>query len=280
MKVRFPACLTDRFDLDAYLARLGISTALTATVDDLARLQWAHRLAIPFESLDIHLGHGISLAPDAIFAKLVTARRGGYCFEQNSLFARALGAIGFAVRPLLARVWLGDPVAIPPRTHTLLLVTIGGREWIADAGFGASYYDPMPLAADGASPGPDGSQAILTRHPEHGWWLSRRQDGTDSPMYSFTTDPVYDADLALSNHWTATSPESRFVRNVIVSRVVPTGQIALTNQQLSRVTSDGTTRCDITDRATLHACLADDFGIFLSAGAIAKLPLFAEDRPA
>lgn len=280
MKVRFPACLTDRFDLDAYLARLGMSNAPAPTPDGLARLQWAHRLTIPFESLDIHLGLGISLAPDTIFAKLVTARRGGYCFEQNLLFARALGAIGFAVRPLLARVWLGDPVAIPPRTHTLLLVTIGGREWIADAGFGASYYDPMPLAADSARPSPDGSQVILTRHLEHGWWLSRRQDGIDSPMYSFTTDQVCDADLALSNHWTATSPDSRFVRNVIVSRVVPTGQIALTNQQLSRVTADGTTRRDITEAADLRACLAEDFGIFLPPEAIARLPLFADDRPA
>ena len=42
-----------------------------------------------------------------MFQKLVHNRRGGYCFEQNQLFLRALTALGFDTRPLLARVVLG-----------------------------------------------------------------------------------------------------------------------------------------------------------------------------
>ena len=41
--------------------------------------------------------------------KLVTARRGGYCFEQNGVFERALREIGFTVRSLLGRVVLANP---------------------------------------------------------------------------------------------------------------------------------------------------------------------------
>jgi N-hydroxyarylamine O-acetyltransferase len=128
--------MSDGFDLSAYLERITLKTAPTADIDGLAQIQRAHRLTIPFENLDVKLGRGISLDPVHVFDKLVTRRRGGYCFEQNSLFLRALHAIGFEARPLLARVWMMAPDGVPPRTHTLNLVRIDGKDWIADAGFG------------------------------------------------------------------------------------------------------------------------------------------------
>lgn len=66
----------------------------------------AHRLAVPFENLDIPLRRGIAIDSASVFGKLVMRRRGGYRFEQNSLFLRALHSLGFTARPLLARVWL------------------------------------------------------------------------------------------------------------------------------------------------------------------------------
>jgi N-hydroxyarylamine O-acetyltransferase len=49
------------------------------------------------------LGRPIRLDLGSLQAKLVFGRRGGYCFEQNRLFAAALEALGFAVTPLAAR---------------------------------------------------------------------------------------------------------------------------------------------------------------------------------
>jgi len=124
------------------------------------------------------LGRGIRLAPDAICAKLVGLRRGGYCFEQNSLFLQMLRAMGFAARPLLARVWLGLAGEVPPRTHMLLLVTIDGEQWIADVGFGGSYIPPMPLADGARAETPDGARhrlrrATLPGDPDGVWLLGR-----------------------------------------------------------------------------------------------------------
>jgi len=96
--------MTDSFDLSAYLDRIGLKQPPPATAEGLAQVQRAHRLAIPFENLDVILGRGIRIDSASVFAKLVTARRGGYCFEQNRLFEDALIALGFTVRPLLARV--------------------------------------------------------------------------------------------------------------------------------------------------------------------------------
>ena len=112
-------------DLSAYLRRIGLDAAPPATVAGLATLHRAHAGAIPFENLDILLGREIRLDLPSLEAKLVAARRGGYCFEQNTLFSAALADLGFRVTPLAARVRLGGRTD-GPRTHMLLSVRADG----------------------------------------------------------------------------------------------------------------------------------------------------------
>jgi N-hydroxyarylamine O-acetyltransferase len=238
-------------DLDAYLSRIGLAERPAPDLAGLAAVQRAHRRAIPFENLDIPLGRGISLDSDAIVAKLVTARRGGYCFEQNGLFLAALKALGFDVRPLLARVWL-FATDVPPKTHTLVLATINGVEWIADAGFGGSDVPPMRLR-DGESREAGGALHALARDPEHGWMLLRNGER----QYSFTEEPVYPADLAVANHWVSTHPDSRFVHGRIVSIV---GE-----DRLDTLPVEGA------EPAAYRAALAERFGIVLSDEEVALL---------
>jgi N-hydroxyarylamine O-acetyltransferase len=248
-------------DLAAYLARIGLSHPPEPDAAGLAMLQRAHRRSIPFENLDIPLGRGISLDPDAVAAKLVDARRGGYCFEQNALFLAALHALGFTARPLLARVWL-EATDVPPRTHTLSLVTIDGAEWTADAGFGGSDVPPMRLE-DGAEAIVDGVRHRIGRDPDHGWMLTRN----GQPQYSFTEEEVHPADLAMANHWVSTAPGSRFVVNRIASIVVDGGLVSLTGTRLSH----GVSASDLADAAAYRAALADRFGIILPQGDAARL---------
>jgi N-hydroxyarylamine O-acetyltransferase len=238
-------------DLDAYLARIGLSERPAANVAGLATVQRAQRRAVPFENLDIPLGRGISLDPEALAAKLVTARRGGYCFEQNGLFLAALRALGFDARPLLARVWL-FATDVPPKTHTLVLATIDGIDWIADAGFGGSDVPPMRLR-DGESSESAGAFHALVRDVEFGWMLLRN----GARQYSFTEEPVYAADLALANHWVSTHPGSRFVGGRIVSIVREDG--------LDTLSTEGA------EPAAYRAALADRFGIALTDEEVATL---------
>src|SRR5581483_3831067 len=90
------------FDLDAYLERIGLDG-----IPSLAAVHRAHVTSIPFENLDPHGGRPVSLAVDDLERKLVGARRGGYCFEQNLLLKAALEALGHEVEPVLARVRVG-----------------------------------------------------------------------------------------------------------------------------------------------------------------------------
>ena len=78
------------FDLDAYLRRIDYRGAREPTLPALQALHLAHATHIPFENLDILLGRSIRLDLASLQAKLVAGGRGGYCFEQNTLFTAAL----------------------------------------------------------------------------------------------------------------------------------------------------------------------------------------------
>ena len=107
-------------DVDALLTRIGYNGSREPTLESLEGLHRAFLLAVPFENLDIHIGRTISLDPDAIFEKIVTRRRGGFCYECNGLFAELLSALGYSVERLSARMALSGNIG-PEFDHMVLL---------------------------------------------------------------------------------------------------------------------------------------------------------------
>ena len=143
------------FALDTYLERLNYSGVVQPTEDRLEALHRAQVYRIPFENFDILLGRGISLEPAALCDKLVHRARGGYCFELNGLFLMALQTFGFDAHALLARVHLtGTPTG---RGHQLALVTLHGREWIAETHPSAFFT----FARVAALPTPNGRVSLF-----------------------------------------------------------------------------------------------------------------------
>lgn len=276
--------------LAAYCARIGLAEAPPADAEGLAQVQRAHRLAVPFENLDIPLGRGISLAPEAVAAKLVEARRGGYCFEQNGLFLRALHAMGFTARPLLARVWLGPPGEVPPRTHMLVLVSLDGGDWVADVGFGGSMVPPLPLIDGAEAITPDGARHRLRRaampgDPDGVWLLERdgAAEATDGRVvgtgwqaqYGFSLAEVTAGDIEQGNHWTATRPGTRFTTLCVASRVLPDGFAALTDRRLTLYRTGMPTQSGAIENAEAYrGALAEVFGIALTKDEVADLWAF------
>jgi len=271
------------FDLSAYLERIRLPALPSTDEAGLQALQRAHRLAIPFENLDVRLGRPIRIDSGSVFAKLVTARRGGYCFEHDRLFGDALQALGFDARPILARTWLGRE-DVPPLTHTLSLVRFGDTRWIADCGFGGSYAPPMPLLDGAEADAPDGARFRLVGDEVGGWLLERQgpsatTDGR-SPgpgwqrQYGFTTAPVFPSDLELGNHWASTAPDTRFTTHAIVSLVLPNGFASLTDRHYRRRNGEAESAGEITDPRQYRMRLSLLFGIDLTADDVAGLGLF------
>lgn len=277
--------------LAGYLARIGLAETPRADAAGLLEVQAAQRQHIPFESLSIHLGEGVACDSASVFAKLVERRRGGFCFEHNQLLADMLAAAGFDVRLLLARVLLGSPPDITPRTHCLVLVTIEGEDWIADAGFGGSYAPPMRLADGELAQSGDGARHRLRKIGEDGqlpgaWVLERigpvdstdgraRDDSNWEAQFAFDMAQVAPADMALGCHWAATHPSSRFCCFTVVSRCLPDGFVSLVDRQFSQWRKGATPeRREIASPAEYRALLSAEFGLDFSESEVARLPIW------
>lgn len=257
----------ERLDVDAYLARVGHDGGLSPTVETLFALHRAHAATIPFENLDVLLGRGVSLAMDDVQDKLVGRRRGGYCFEHNLLFAALLERLGYRVGRLAARV-RADGSGL--RTHMLLAVGAGGREWLADVGFGATLLEPVPLE-EGTVSRQGGWAYGLARGGDGSWWLRSLDAENWADLYSFTEEPQLPADYAVYNHYTATHPDSPFVEEPWVVRVEPGVRHTLGGRALISRPADGPSeKRGLSEGEALEA-LRSTFGIVLGRGDEARL---------
>ncbi|MCD8110391.1 MAG: arylamine N-acetyltransferase [Clostridiales bacterium] len=123
-----------------YLNRINYMGDMTVSKDTLDALVYAHQCGVPFENLDVYDFHReIPLDEDSLFEKIVTRRRGGYCFETNGLFCRVLQSVGFDARPCLCRVMFG--LRYPRENlidHRATIVFLDGQRYFCEAGIGGA----------------------------------------------------------------------------------------------------------------------------------------------
>ncbi|HVS52027.1 MAG TPA: arylamine N-acetyltransferase [Opitutaceae bacterium] len=254
-------------DLESYFARLGYTGPRTPTLATLRALQFAHVCAVPFENLDVLLGRGIRIDLPSIEEKIVRQKRGGYCFEQNTLFAAVLRALGFAVTPLSARVRWQVPADVgTPLTHMLLLVEAEGRRFIADVGFGSmSLTGPLLLDTEDEQPTPHEARRLVRRGPLVVHQARLGEEWSD--VYQFTLEPQSPIDYELANWFTSTHPQSRFVQNLTAARVEPGLRHTILNHEFTTRHVDGRiAKRTLADADELLAVLAEYFHLSFPAG--------------
>ena len=248
--------------LTAYFARIGWSDSASVDIETVKALHLLHNGAIPFENLDVLLPREMQLDDLSLEEKLVTARRGGYCFEQNGVFERALREIGFNVRSLLGRVVLANPSSLPPRTHRLLLVELQGEQWIADVGFGGQTLTALiRLQADIEQQTPHGEYRLVQEGDD--WILQFRHHAHWQSMYRFDLVVQHQSDYLMGNFWSAHWPQSHFRHHLLMCRHLPDGgKLTLTNFHFTRY-QDGRAveQINLPDVASLYALLQEQFGL-------------------
>jgi N-hydroxyarylamine O-acetyltransferase len=255
-------------DLDAYFARTGYSGPREPTLATLHAVTLHHATAIPFENLDVMLGRGISLAPGAIFQKLVHDRRGGYCFEQNNLLLLVLRALGYRVTPIGARVrWQIPRDVNPARTHLFLRVHLAEGDWLTDVGMGgASLTGAIPLEFDRESPTPHEPRRLVRDGERMFHQLWTGTEWTD--CCEFTLNEMFPIDCEVANWWTSASPASHFKTNVVVGRAGRDGtRKAIRGGEFThRRGAEILAKETITSAPQLLAILAPHFDLHFPAG--------------
>jgi N-hydroxyarylamine O-acetyltransferase len=267
--------MTPGVDLDGYLTRTGAPRPLAPSRDALVSLHRAHCAAIPFENLDILLGRPIELELRALEGKLVGARRGGYCFEHNTLFQGVLEALGFTVTPLAARVRAGA-TSTRARTHMLLKVDLPAGPFVADVGFGGDgLVHPIALAEGGETW--VGFMGHRLRREGAAWWVLEGNDGSAwVDLYAFTLEPHHPIDFVMANHFTSTWPRSSFVTNLTAQRSWPEKRVILRNRELVVREPRASETTTVRDPAHLLEVLETHFDLVFPAGTRFSQPGFGD----
>ena len=246
--------------LDTYLTRLGMQRPLPVTVETLRQIHVAHLAAFVFTNLEIQQHGNVRVDLDSIERKFLGGS-GGYCFEQNTLLAAALRELGFNVETILARVGSPERRAL---NHLLLRVTIEGKPWLADVGFGGEGpLEPLPLI-DGSRVDQNGITYALRRDQYH-WTLSIHYGDTSEDMYEFGDAPHTRGDIEIANHYTATHPDSVFRRTLTIQRVTPDERVILRPTMLTRYRS-GVREDTPVQPSQLRKLARDIFGIDVGDG--------------
>jgi len=229
-------------DIRAYLKRIDYDGVIYTDLPTLHSLQQHHVFGIPFETLDIHNHIPIILQLDSLYQKVVLDRRGGYCYELNTLFHRLLAISGFKVHMVAGRLLHGHGYG-REFEHMALIVELEGKKWLVDVGYGD--FSLRPLAVEPGAIQSDGRtfyqivDKIYVDGKEYlgvAKWNDSKQ--TFKIEYIFTLTPRNLHEFAEMNHFHQTSRESHFARSLICSLPTPEGRISIINNKLIR-TSNG-----------------------------------------
>jgi N-hydroxyarylamine O-acetyltransferase len=229
-----------KFDQSAWLRRIGYSGPTTPTLETLNRLILAHSHSICYETLDIMLGRPPKLDVASLQSKMITSKRGGYCFELNMLFRAGLRSLGYRITSLQGRVVRGIEIdAERPAIHMLLQVELPEGPYLADVGFGnLAPTSALLLAPQIEQDTPHelmrfidiGGELTLQARLNHGW----------QHIYRVIPYPRYDAEYEITNWYTGTHPETPYQNNIIVAKPGPNRtRITMYNARVTVRDTDG-----------------------------------------
>jgi N-hydroxyarylamine O-acetyltransferase len=194
----------------------------------------------------------------------VEDRRGGYCFEQNTLFAAVLETIGFQVTRLAARVRLGAP-GIGSRNHMLLAVEADGQKWLVDVGFGGeALLLPIPWRSGETAEQFDWRYRLIAEGASFGLQMLRPEGWLD--LYGFTPEEQYPVDYEVANYYTSTHPNSFFLKRLMVHLPGPSMRLTLVNRRVIERRPEGASESVLPDEDAILDVLAGHFGLHFPKG--------------
>ena len=254
-------------NLAAYLDRIGHGGPTRPDLATLKALHRAHLLAIPYENLDVQFGRPLTPEPAAAYDKLVTRRRGGWCYEMNGLLGWALGEVGFDVTRIAGGVMRGLRGDWAIGTHLVLKVMVEGRPWIADVGFGGmTPTAPLRLVADEVQATPHGPMRLILR--DAAYFLQAQVGGAAvdgaawRTLYRFDLQPQHPIDYVVGNHYVSTFAESIFRNSLKAARPLADGRLTLANNRFTEYRLDGgETVTLLEDAAAIRRVLQDRFNV-------------------
>lgn len=226
-------------DLNAYLQRINYTGSKDPSLNTLKSITLQHTQTIPFESLSPYLKHPVKIDISSITQKIINEKRGGYCYEHNTLLKEALQLLGFKVISHAARVVMGEPEgANPPQSHMILTVILGARRYLVDTGFG-SQVPTVPILLDTQEEQTTPHGLFRIRNISDEYLLQTQIAEKWISLYHFDLSEKFASDYEMYNFYFSTYPGTLFVENLVVARAAPEKRFTLYNNLFSTYFMNG-----------------------------------------
>lgn len=217
------------FSLSDYLKRIDYHGDISPDLATLTALMRHQLQSVPFENTEVQAKRIPSLVPEDIVKKIICDTRGGYCYEVNGLFAMALNAIGFQWYFAGAR-----PMFYPsrrPKTHLVVIVSIGDEKYLCDTGFGGyGLREPIRITPDHEAIQQNDRFKIDLENDEY--VLRSLVNGEWALQYGFSLVSQEWIEFSLANYFNATSPDTIFTQKKLAVIQTAAGRKILVDNTL------------------------------------------------
>lgn len=243
-------------DCNAYLERIGLAGAAPSPtlswLDTLVHAQLTH---IPFDDMDVW-ARGIcpSLAVAELFDKMILRRRGGYCYELNSLFLALLKTLGFDCYAVQVCVMDGRDF-LPPSSHCAIVCRIGGEKYFCDLGYGGAV--------------PDGALSFCGME-RFGFRIGEKDDfrslemlrkGAWDTIMLFRDVPALPVELLPANFYISQKADSPFRSTLHVNLRLENGSVYIKDRLFKRSEAGESIQLQLESREQLLRLLEEHFAI-------------------
>ncbi len=225
----------NKIQAEKFLERMGLDKSFVNHAPDaelLNKLQYAFVTTVPYENLDILHNIPLKLDEESLYDKIVNRKRGGFCFEVNSLYNNLLNALGYKSLSCFARYLRGEQ-GIPMHRHRVLIVEsddLDGR-YFTDVGIGERAPRLALKLEEGLVQEQYGEIYKFEKDEFLGWVLWDCYKGEWGKFMSFTEDPQVDADYIGTSFYCEKHPDSPFNKGNMLAIKTADGRITMSNDE-------------------------------------------------
>ena len=213
--------------IGCFLRRIGMAGAEAAlNVDFLGQVTGHAVTHIAYENLDVLAGKALQLDDEALYDKIVTRGRGGYCFELNGLLTYMLREMGFQVSERFARFLLGEK-DVPMRRHRVTVVHMADGDYLCDIGVGI-VAPRLPLRIEeNTVQEQNGESYRFTRDRVHGWVMWELHHGAWREYICFNDEKAFPVDFVQPSFYCEKHPDSPFNKEYMLAIKTDAGRKTL-----------------------------------------------------
>ena len=216
---------------ESYFKHIGLKKTDTLSFNSLKNIHKHHLLTIPFENLDIIYNIPLSMKPSHIIKKIINGKRGGICFETNSLLYSVLQDLGFDVSIISAKFWNDEKQRWNPDfSHLAILVKIEEKRYLADVGVGGGFLEPLLLKNGFEYSDMNGSYRMIEQNDSK--FTLQKFDKSWKDFLLLSTKPKELHEFEEQFMYYQTSNETMFTKNKFVNLMTTDGRITLSDNQL------------------------------------------------